>query len=950
MKKLFLIPLMTLVCSVMAWAGVAQIGKIQYETLNDAFAAAKNGDAIELLEDVTVSQMIPVDGKNVTLHMYGHTITNNVVHNRLFRISGEGNVFTIVGNADGISANAKMIIPNSNHSSYGFVDFRNSSGTANYGTSLNVYNVDFSGATAGGSFFALRTHYQNLLLQDCNVTMDKGDNTSARTGIMDETNYYVGDNWSIVNAYGIQANSIRLIRGKYVYDTWMDATNNKTNSDNKNSMPVFQLGCNNNVELQGVEVVANVGPVQETYFFGNINFTDCKFDWTGNYKGWRSTAVSVSGYSSSDDGTSYKYAGAGYFEDGSCPGVATVNSGYYSADNAILVLSSGGVIIVNGGKFVGEANAINLYGGSKSGNSLSSNSLVEVNGGEFVGNITLTQYRQCAVPTTSTLNIKGGTFTNLNSISLQNEYCFLNITGGTFSGTAITAESLANYVDTEHGYIITDNGDGSFTVTQQQSTEDKAAITWQNNEDWSAGETPSASTEVSVAANQTVTIGVETPSQESDYVVAEAKSIALAPNSELVIKSGSTLVVGEGGITGTGSGASDAKITVEEGAQLLIDPAAEQHPYGTVKYKSVAKVDGDYEGGHIWEQIGVPTMGNPSVEATEHAAMYFNVWDPTNGWVALSDYSQFNTPFKGYNFTNASNAGNVVYTFSGQLVGNQQQALDFPRDGYSFFANSYTGPIDIVTLLRQFETGSDVQRGVYLYDPLQESYMSINEDNAGKTIFGKTYPSEIKPMQAFYLYSHATASGTASYEDLVWTPARAALNAPRRQAEITNNGLAIQLKAENGRYDNVVLAESANSDFNTYKMMNPSKSVNIYAVSENGNMANFAAEDINNTFIGFTTNGSTSYTLSFDAVNGEYALRDMYTGETMAIENGMEYTFEAMPNGTIENRFQIVNVAKMPTGIDQVANDVLCTKVVENGVLYIIKAGVKYNVQGALVK
>ncbi|MBR6167566.1 MAG: hypothetical protein IKQ50_03950 [Paludibacteraceae bacterium] len=522
------------------------------------------------------------------------------------------------------------------------------------------------------------------------------------------------------------------------------------------------------------------------------------------------------------------------------------------------------------------------------------------------------------------------------------------ITGGTFSGSAINAASLANYVDTEHGYIITDNGNGSFTVTQQQSTEDKAAITWQDSNDWSADEVPGATTEVSVAANQTVTVG----DNVSTEVVAEAKSIALAPNSELVIKSGSTLIVGEGGITGTGSGASDAKIIVEEGGQLLIDPAAEQHPYGTVKYKSVAKVDGDYEGGHVWEQIGVPTMGNPSVEATEHADMYFNVWDPTNGWVALDDYSQFNTPFKGYNFTNASNVGNVVYTFKGQLVGNQQQALDFPRDGYSFFANSYTGPIDIVTLLRQFETGSDVQRGVYLYDPLQEKYLSINEANAGTTVLGIYYPAEIKPMQAFYLYSHATTSGSASYEDLVWTPARAAMSnpAPRRRALSANIGLAIKLTAENGRCDNVILAETANSDLNTYKMMNPSKSVNIYAVTENGKMANFAAEDINNTFIGFTTNGSASYTLSFDAVNGEYALRDMYTGNTVRIENGVEYAFEAMPNGTMENRFQIVKAPKVTTGVDEVLNEVLCTKVIENGVLYIIKDGVKYNAQGVLVK
>ena len=183
---------------------------------------------------------------------------------------------------------------------------------------------------------------------------------------------------------------------------------------------------------------------------------------------------------------------------------------------------------------------------------ISSNALIIVNGGEFDGNIAFANSNSTtttALPAHAYLEINGGTFKNINSISGVDSYSHLNITGGTFSGSAISAASLANYVDTEHGYIITDNGNGSFTVTQQQSTDDKTNIVWQTATDWSSNQTPVASTEVSVAANQTVTVG----DNVSTEVVAEAKSIALAPNSELVIKSGSTLIVGDGGITGTGS-------------------------------------------------------------------------------------------------------------------------------------------------------------------------------------------------------------------------------------------------------------------------------------------------------------------------------------------------------------------------------------------------------------
>ena len=930
MKKFFLIPLMTLVCSVMAFAGVAKIGNTQYETLNDAFAAAKNGDAIEMLADAVVSSSITIDNKKVTLHMLGHAITNNVGGDFLFKVSGASGNFVVVGNADGISANASMVIPSENTTSKGFVLY---SGNAS-NIAFTAYNVNFTGKLNDSWYFNMAnasstTENRSLLLQDCNANVPLGNNKGIIGHNDDQRSY-----------------SVRILRGEYVFYS------------TKSSLQVFRCPQGSStVDLQGVHVVANRGPICEAADGTVVTYTDCNIEWDGlGGNDWRETAVSSQGYAEAN-GTTYTPGRTGYFGEGQTCGVSIVNSGTYSAVNALETYSSGGAIVVNGGTFSGTTNVLLVGAGTRYSTTAwySTSAEINITGGTFDGNFELyCETKAASLGVTSTVKISGGTFTNLNNITFRatSGYdatkCHLIITGGTFSGSAINAASLANYVDTEHGYIITDNGNGSFTVTQQQSTEDKAAITWQDSNDWSADEVPGATTEVSVAANQTVTVG----DNVSTEVVAEAKSIALAPNSELVIKSGSTLIVGEGGITGTGSGASDAKIIVEEGGQLLIDPAAEQHPYGTVKYKSVAKVDGDYEGGHVWEQIGVPTMGNPSVEATEHADMYFNVWDPTNGWVALDDYSQFNTPFKGYNFTNASNVGNVVYTFKGQLVGNQQQALDFPRDGYSFFANSYTGPIDIVTLLRQFETGSDVQRGVYLYDPLQEKYLSINEANAGTTVLGIYYPAEIKPMQAFYLYSHATTSGSASYEDLVWTPARAAMSnpAPRRRALSANIGLAIKLTAENGRCDNVILAETANSDLNTYKMMNPSKSVNIYAVTENGKMANFAAEDINNTFIGFTTNGSASYTLSFDAVNGEYALRDMYTGNTVRIENGVEYAFEAMPNGTMENRFQIVKAPKVTTGVDEVLNEVLCTKVIENGVLYIIKDGVKYNAQGVLVK
>ena len=101
MKKLFLIPLMTLLCSVMAFAdNVAKIGETEYATLKAAVDAAQNGDEILLLDDydfgtVDYTKIINIK-KSVTLNGQGHTLTGACQ-----RQSGNSNYATIWVNLNG---------------------------------------------------------------------------------------------------------------------------------------------------------------------------------------------------------------------------------------------------------------------------------------------------------------------------------------------------------------------------------------------------------------------------------------------------------------------------------------------------------------------------------------------------------------------------------------------------------------------------------------------------------------------------------------------------------------------------------------------------------------------------------------------------------------------------------------------------------------------------------
>ena len=886
MKKFFLIPLMTLMCSVMAWAGVAKIGNTQYETLNAAFAAANNGDAIYLLEDVTVSSSMSIDNKKVTLHMQGHTITNNVA-GFLFAISGASGEFVIMGNADGTGANAAMTIPEDNTTSEGFIN------CADAHTSLSISNVDFSGVPKNeAGYFYANNQYISILLQDCNVNIPSG----KAKGVI-----YHGDSNTKKSQY-------RILRGNYTFLTTITSTTPQAFRS-----PLY----GGSVDLQNVELHMTKGHVAQAGYGTHNTYSDCKFYWQ-SATSWKETAATSAGYTDIED-NAYKYnedIGAGYFGDNSYAGVSVINSGeYLNAFYGVETMSSGGVVIVNGGKFSGTDQVICVQGGTDyldKHTDVSSKGLIIVNGGEFSGNIKLTNEGKTlpiSLGATSNLEINGGVFTNLNSITVGASNCYLTIKGGTFSGTAVTAENLGTYVPS--GYTITNNGDGTFTVTKQQSTAD-TEVSWTEASDWSDNTVPSASSEVTVAADVTVTVG-----NGSSDTEAEAQSIDLAANSTLVVKDNAVLVVGEGGITGSGS------VVVEDGGQLLISPHTESvvHPVGTVTYKAqYAGAAAGYLGDHVWEHIAVPTIGYPAITATPSGyTTYLNLWNINTGWVELDDFpTQFTQNFVGYSLTNnyPTNNGGITYTFTGTLVGNADQTMDFSAEGFTYFANSYTGPIDIKSLLAQFETGSDVQRAVYLWDPLNEGYNAITTRNAGTGI----YPAEIKPMQAFFVFSHDAASQEVLYESSVWAPMLANKAAAPARDKKVNNDIVISMLSENGRRDNVALSAIEEAEDNEIlKLNNPATSVNIYALSENGNMSYLAENDFNTIYLGITTNSSASYTMQFSGLtDGTYELYDIVANRAVAIVEGATYTFTEATNSTIENRFSVRKISQLVTSMDQV--------------------------------
>ena len=138
---------------------VAMIGAREYSTLPDAITAAKDGDTIKLLKDVTVTKPIEVT-KSMTLDLNGHVLTaatasTATVKNSAIWVTAEKVNLTI----DGTTAGSGMTMRDTHDTNWeakvwGFVDLREGSA----GSTVTVNGGSYTGSTCASDSY----HYTAL--------------------------------------------------------------------------------------------------------------------------------------------------------------------------------------------------------------------------------------------------------------------------------------------------------------------------------------------------------------------------------------------------------------------------------------------------------------------------------------------------------------------------------------------------------------------------------------------------------------------------------------------------------------------------------------------------------------------------------------------------------------------------------------------------------------------
>ena len=440
-----------------------------------------------------------------------------------------------------------------------------------------------------------------------------------------------------------------------------------------------------------------------------------------------------------------------------------------------------------------------------------------------------------------------------------------------------------------------------------------------------------------VAADATVAHYVEV-SNDATLTLPAGKELTVkngldvTDGAVLDVQAGSTLIVGEGGVTAESVESIVIETDENGSASFLLDPEVIVNTTPNITIKMTAKGVGyemdEEEQDYYWFRFAAPVAGIEAVDKNPVRATYFYKWDyAADQWNSISALSELE-PFQGFSLTtNHEGLEDVTYTFKGRLAGNQDMKLQFQSRGYNYFGNSYTGYIDVLALVEQLMENDAIDGTVYMWDNANQRFKDVPLGDL--TMADASWKREVAPMQTFILRQVKTGVPTSTeinYASAIWgNPRYGLVSAPAPARQRVNNDVAkltIVVTSANGKIDEITFKESNefsdeyNKGFDAVKFMNE-RQINLYSTIDGENLGTVATNNIEGKLISMQTVKALNYTMSFEDVNSdEYAIRDNVTGKVIVIEEGATYEFAAQPNSVIEGRFEIVSRANMPTAIE----------------------------------
>ena len=670
--------------------------------------------------------------------------------------------------------------------------------------------------------------------------------------------------------------------------------------------------------------------------------------------------------SDNDNDTGILVTGKGSGLDAGGNAISVESNTHYAGDINVTI-SGGSITAGDNGQSVQNTNA----------NGAGAVEAVVISGGTFVGGaaggITLD-------PNSTPTNVElvGGTFTG-NIESLIEAVGESNVITQVVSVDPVTHEATVVVGEKEAGDEIVDLDDDEkqkdFAFVNDMANDivnlNADALTGNLSKTLPDGTTEVKYLSLTGEDNYTVTVIVE------DGKILKVGQVVMNGNGRIIVEAGGQLI-----ITGNNGLFADAieNIVLETSEQkqaiFLFNPEVSnnRHPKATVEFISKAY----YEGGKtVYQRFGLPTYNNNVKLEYQNPASsvqtYIVNWDYAadrwaDDWIAVPAATGLNittgNPFDCFEMVSdnlSGSANKMHYTFKGALVGNTDGEMSF-NHGYNPYANSYMAPIDIESFLnRLYNNNPELEASMWVYQALANdnyTWVGIGQSDFGEFGDVTAAMTTIAPMQAYMLNlrSGSSSDATVSYENNVYNPFMGFVpnSAPSRNEAAKKNYMKLSIAAEDGIVcDYARLIEDArfsnefDNGYDVSKYMN--EKVNMYVNAEEA-LSTMASNDIQNAYINVNVAESGVYTITVGHNGLDYALVDLENNNVIDLVEGNTYTF-FQEAGKTDARFQVVKVNKVATGIEDAQNgQVLSTKIMKDGMLYILKNGAVYNAQGQIVK
>ena len=282
-----------------------------------------------------------------------------------------------------------------------------------------------------------------------------------------------------------------------------------------------------------------------------------------------------------------------------------------------------------------------------------------------------------------------------------------------------------------------------------------------------------------------------------------------------------------------------------------------------------------------------------------------------------------------------------------------EYSAEFPQNrSWNLVGNPYPCSFDIQQMDFEAPITTWNGNGYTAYSPLDDNYL-------------------LRPAEGFFVQAPQGTTAITFHKE-----GRSAVNyqevsqeeynnnryyAPRRAKANNTTRKVLNFTLSNADYSDrarLVLNENASADYeltrDAAKMLSTDKTIPQLYISDNGirYAINERPEGNGVFYMSAFFGKSGEYTIqlqSEEVQSTSVILTDTQTGvATDLSENDYTFTTDA---GTFDNRFVIIFVAKMPTGVENVqGNNVQCTKVLRDGQLMIIRNGIEYNVNGQMTK